>query len=158
MGELKTLTLPSLNLVGLAGTYIFKGEQTGSAAIGELWDQLTQTMPLLEIPIQWMIGVTHPSDSGVVGEMYYFAGMVVDALPENLQGLSAYRVEGQNYLTYEHHGSMKTLGLSINKFYSELLPESDAEFIAQPHLEIYDERFTQDETPVLRLAAPVKSL
>lgn len=157
LSELKTLTLPDFKLVGKAGSYIFNGESSGAAAIGDLWDEVMNILPLVGVPMQWMLGITYPSGSGVVGEMYYFAGMVVDDFPENLHGLSAVSLEGQTYLTYEHLGSMDTIGLSIEKFYGELLPASDAEFIAQPHLEIYDERFTQDESQVMRLAAPIRA-
>ena len=155
--QLGRLTLPTLTLIGVQGTFIARheAEAGGDDTIGQLWSELTRRIPDLGIPMHWMIGVTSPSFSGVPNEMSYFAGMVAEELPEDLHGLEAAELEGAHYVTYEHHGPMNKVGESLEKFYGELLPGSGLEFLARPHLEIYDERFTMDDASVFRFAAPI---
>ena len=156
MSELGRLSLPTLKLVGIEDTFI--ANHTGGPAdntIGELWGALMACIPELGVPMNWMIGVTGPTMSGVPFEMRYFAGLVVEELPADLHGLKAYELAGATYATYEHHGSMQTVGDSVSKFYAELLPQSGLQVALGPHLEVYDERFTMDDSSVFRFAAPI---
>jgi predicted transcriptional regulator YdeE len=157
MAELGRLTLPTVILVGIEDNFVanHNPEEAGDDTIGNLWAQLTRRIADLGVPMHWMIGVTAPTFSGVPNEMRYFAGMVVEELPADLHGMKAFELEGAEYVTYEHHGPMSQVGESIGKFYSDLLPNSGLEFLPRPHLEIYDERFTMDDSSVFRFAAPI---
>lgn len=157
MTELSTMTLPDLKLVGVRGKFIAKHEGGPSDdTIGQLWNELTSRIPALGLPMHWMIGVTEPTNSEIPFEMSYFAGMAVDEVPADLHGLELVELPAARYATFEHHGSMATVGDSVRTFYGELLPRSGYQVTDAPHLEVYDERFTMDDSSVFRFAAPIR--
>ncbi len=151
------MTLPDLKLIGISSTFTAKHDGgPADDTIGELWGVLMARIPAVGVPMNWMIGVTAPTNNPENPyEMSYFAGMAVDELPEDLQGLAVYELEGARYATFEHHGSMTKVGDSVRTFYGELLPRSGYRVTDAPHLEVYDERFTMDDDSVFRFAAPI---
>ena len=111
-----------------------------------------------EFEFGWAVGVMTPAkDSDVPGAMEYFAGLVIEEMPEYHPGLQKLEVPAGLFSVCEHIGSVDELGETTQWFYSDYLPGSGAKWREAAHLEVYDERFDpESDHSVVMICAPIE--
>lgn len=152
---------PGRFLVGAKATFIAAGHQNsnGPVVIGQLWAEMSREFFQLdlardEFPVG--IGAMWPTESGVAGEMTYFAGYEVSALPESLDELESLELDAGSYAFVSHTDGMATLSQTVERFYSQVLPESGLARRWGMDLEVYQDPDESGTPQTVLIAAPVQ--
>lgn len=158
--EIKVVEFGPVTLIGLQADFYggMSPKFNGKEILGPIWGQLYRKINELGLPIRQMVAATGDAESGEEGLLNQFAGLVVDEVPENLNGLSVLHLPKVKLATAEHIGSMDTFMDTIGKFYREMLPASGLKLIMTDRFEfeIYDERFSlEDPNSVMILGTVV---
>jgi AraC family transcriptional regulator len=158
----KTQKYPAMTLIGVSRDFIsVLGENSDAHTIlpalwGELFDHLDE---LDEFEFTWSVGVLEPpkGKNPKPGQLSYFAGLLVEEVPEDLGPLRVLDVPAGNFAVCEHIGDVENIGETTAWFYNEYLESSGLEEREAPHYEIYDDRF-DPESPdsVIVIAAPIE--
>jgi predicted transcriptional regulator YdeE len=147
-------------VLGLRADFISIHHENSNAheVIGPLWGQMSQRFFALELPgAEKAIGVgaMWNTDSGVPGEMTYFAGYEVESVPDELGGLEVLRIPTGRFAYVTHRGPLQALGETVSEFYTKSLPESGIARREGMDLEIYQEIDHENSTSTVIVAAPV---
>ena len=153
--------LPNMTLIGLSGPFLGLMSPTpnGHDVIPGIWGQLFDALEEAdEFEFGWAVGVMTPAkDSDVPGAMEYFAGLVIEEMPEYHPGLQKLEVPAGLFSVCEHIGSVDELGETTQWFYSDYLPGSGAKWREAAHLEVYDERFDPErDHSVVMICVPIE--
>jgi predicted transcriptional regulator YdeE len=148
-------------LVGAKTTFIAAGHpnSNGPVVIGKLWAEMSkqffaQDFDREEFPVG--IGAMWPTDSGVHGEMTYFAGYEVNAFPESLEELESLELTAGNYAFVAHTDGMATLSQTVERFYTQDLPTSGLASRWGMDLEVYQDPDGSGMPQTILIAAPVQ--
>lgn len=153
--------LPHMTLIGLSGEFLGLMSPTpnGHEVIPGIWGQLFDSLDEAdEFEFGWAVGVMRPlAGSDVPGAMEYFAGLVVESMPEHHPGLRQLEVPAGMFAVCEHIGSVDDLNETTGWFYSEYLPQSGEKSRDADHLEVYDDRFDpESDHSVVMICAPIE--
>ena len=158
--EIKVIESGPVTMVGLQADFYggMSPKFNGQEVLGPIWGQLYQKINELGLPVREMVAATGHAKSGEEGLLNQFAGLVVDEVPANLNGLEVLRLPKVKLATTEHIGSMNEFLHTIGKFYSEALPESGLQTLMPERFEfeIYDSRFSlEDPNSVMTMGVVV---
>jgi predicted transcriptional regulator YdeE len=146
---LQIIEFGPVTLIGLQADFYggMSPKFNGQEILGPIWGQLYQKLGEVGVPINQMVAATGHAKSGEEGLLNQFAGCVVDAVPEDLKGLSVLHLPKLKLAVTEHIGPMDTFMETIGNFYGKLLPASGLEelFPERFEYEIYDERFSLND-------------
>lgn len=158
----KTQPLPAMTLVGVSRDFIsVLGENSNAHQIlPELWGELFDKLEDLdEFEFTWSVGVLEPpkGKNPKPGQLSYFAGLLVEEVPEDLAGMRVLDVPAGNFAVCEHIGDVEDIGETTAWFYNEYLDSSGLAEREAPHYEIYDERFNPESPEsVIMICAPIE--
>jgi predicted transcriptional regulator YdeE len=153
-------SLPAMKLVGIAANFnpINSPDANGNEVIPEIWSNLFDALDEVdEFEFGWAVGVMVPATGADAkpGQLEYFAGLVVDAIPDELGILKVREVAASDYVVCEHIGEIDDLPETTAWFYTDYLPNSGVAEKQAPHLEVYDERFDpESDHSVVMICAP----
>jgi predicted transcriptional regulator YdeE len=155
--QFEVVEQPAVKLIGLAADFYggMSPKFNGQQVLGPLWGKVHKSLAGLGIERIKMIGATRTSDSGEEGLLNQFVGAVVAEVPSNIGELEVLALPAMKLATYEHHGSMAGLVATIQKFYGEVLPGQGYARSGDWHLEIYDERYSDEDGSVMVIAVPI---
>lgn len=158
----ETRELPGMTLVGLTAQFvsIMAPNPDADDVIPVLWGKVFDALEQVdEFEFGWAVGLILPSSvpDAKPGQMEYFAGLIVDATPDELGSLEVRQIKASNYVVCEHLGSLDELAETTRWFYEEYLPTAGFTERVAPHLEVYDERFDPDSSEsVVMICAPIE--
>jgi predicted transcriptional regulator YdeE len=151
---------PNRVLLGLSRPFI-AATQPGSNAsdvIPPLWGEMSKIFFGMEFPLDpnpLGVGALWNDESGSVGDMIYFAGYEVSAVPENIDNLEVLVLEPSKYAFITYEGPMSELSEVITNFYTTLLPESGIPRREGMDLELYLETYDPQPKTIVTIAAPI---
>ena len=158
--KFEIIDFPETTLVGLDVDFYggMSPKYNAQEVLGPVWATLFQKIEELGLPMGTMIGVNRNAESFEEGLLNQFAGLVVEHVPSELNGLSVFQIPAMKLAMLEHHGVMDNVVESVHRLYSELIPNSGYQ---QPQpwrleIEIYDERFSQSgKDSIMLIGSPV---
>jgi predicted transcriptional regulator YdeE len=146
-------------IVGKRATFISASHPNSNApqVIGPLWAEMSRQffgLSLADNDNPVGVGAMWATESGVEGEMIYFAGYEVSQVADEIGDLEVLGIEAGRFAFVTHTGPMQALTETVVDFYSRLLPNANVERRAGVDLEIYHEGESGHAGKVV-IAAPI---
>lgn len=157
---ISTEVFPKRILLGLSANFISIQHENSNAfeVIGPLWGRASQLFFSANLPDAANalgIGAMWNTNSGIPGEMTYFAGYEVESIPDEIGDLEVLELESGNYAFVTHDGPLASLGATVSEFYARELPESVIARRDGVDLEIYYSVGDEQTNSRVVVAAPI---
>lgn len=141
-------------VVGIEGN---ANMQNSKEVCPRVWDELLKRTGEIQEAVEnkTMYGVCIMINDN---DFSYLAGVEVKRADKVPEGMVSKTVANAKYASFTHKGSVMNVGDTYERIMNDWLPRSGEKIdMKAPTLEVYDERFTNDENSLMEIWMPLKS-